>query len=119
MIKAIEGYLAVRRNAGFALTNAEYLLRSFGKFAAARGLTHVRVATVIDWASEPATVAQRHTWYQAIALFARYVRQEDDRHELLPLNYFGYRKTRRVPHIYTMAEIDRLILAARQMKGKS
>jgi integrase len=115
MIEATETYLAVRRTAGFSLTNAEYLLRSFAKFAAARGLTHVHVATVIDWASEPSSVAQRHARYQTVGLFARYVQQEDARHELLPPNYFGYRKTRRVPHIYTMAEIDRLILAARQL----
>ena len=29
MIKAIETYLAMRRTAGFTLSNAEYLLRSF------------------------------------------------------------------------------------------
>jgi hypothetical protein len=26
---------------------------------------------------------------------------EDSRHESLPPNYFGYRKVRRVPHIYS------------------
>jgi hypothetical protein len=29
MIAAVEGYLAVRRLGGFALSNNEYLLRSF------------------------------------------------------------------------------------------
>jgi hypothetical protein len=32
MIKAIETYLAMRRTAGFTLSNAEYLLRSFASF---------------------------------------------------------------------------------------
>jgi hypothetical protein len=36
MINAIEHYLAVRHATGFTLTNTTYLLRSFGRFAAAR-----------------------------------------------------------------------------------
>jgi hypothetical protein len=42
----------------------------------------------------------------------RYVRVGDARHELPPINHFGARKTRRSPHIYSAAEIDRLIEAA-------
>jgi integrase len=40
---------------------------------------------------------------------------EDNKHESLPPNHFGYRKTRRVPHIYSRAEVDRLIFAATQL----
>ena len=36
MLKAIEAYLVLRRAAGFALQNDEYLLKSFAGFAAAR-----------------------------------------------------------------------------------
>jgi hypothetical protein len=32
MITAVESYLAVRRAAGFTLSNTEYLLRSFSAF---------------------------------------------------------------------------------------
>ncbi|MER8474072.1 hypothetical protein NKH23_32830 [Mesorhizobium sp. M1328] len=45
MLKAIETYLALRRTTGFAMLNAEYLLRSFAAFhqltaaLAERGLT--------------------------------------------------------------------------------
>ncbi len=42
---------------------------------------------------------------------------EDPRHELPPPNHFGHSKTRRVPRIYTAAEIDRLILAATQLSA--
>lgn len=115
MIKAVETYLAVRRTAGFALSNTEYLLRSFADWAADRQEAHIRAATAIDWASESVSVAQRHTRYQTVSRFAHYVRLEDTRHELLPPNHFGYRKTRRVPHIYSRVEIDRLILAATQL----
>ena len=41
MLKVIEAYLALRRATGFAMLNAEYLLRSFAAFATERGQTHV------------------------------------------------------------------------------
>jgi len=118
MIAAVEGYLALRRTAGFVLSNAEYLLRSFATFAADRQEQLIRTATVIDWAGQTVSVAQRHARYQAVCKFARYVRLEDHRHESPPSNHFGYRKIRRVPHIYSPAEIDRLILAAKQLSPR-
>ena len=36
MLKAIEAYLALRRATGFAMLNAEWLLRSFAAFATER-----------------------------------------------------------------------------------
>ncbi len=41
MMAAVESYLAVRRAAGFTLSNTEYLLRSFADFAADRRQTHI------------------------------------------------------------------------------
>ena len=107
MIAAIERYLATGRAAGYSLSNVEYRLRSFARFAADRQQTHVRRTTAIDWSSQSGSVAQRHTRYRTICSFAAYVRLEDSRHELLPPNHFGYRKTRRVPYIYSKADIER------------
>jgi integrase/recombinase XerD len=118
MIAAVESYLALRRSAGYVLSNAEYLLRSFATFAADRQERHIRTATVIDWASQTVSVAQRHARYQAVCKLARHVRLEDPQHESPPQNHFGYRKIRRVPHIYSPAEIDRLILAAKQLSPR-
>ena len=116
MIQAVETYLAMRRTVGFELLNADYLLRSFARFAAARRETNVRIASAIEWASLSVTVAQRDERLKTICRFVRYMRAEDDRHELPPLDYFGYRKTRRVPHIYSNAEIGLLMDAALQLK---
>jgi integrase/recombinase XerD len=112
MITAVETYLAVRRAAGFTLSNTEYLLRSFAGFAAEREQKHIRTATAIDWASDAGSVGQRHTRYQTIYRFAQYLRAEDSRHESPPANHFGSRKTRRIPHIYSRDEIAGLVLAA-------
>jgi integrase/recombinase XerD len=117
MIAAIDRYLALRRSAGFVLSNAQYLLHSFAAFAADCQQQHIRTATVIDWASRAPSSAQRHTRYQTVRQFAQHVRVEDPRHELPPPNHFGLGKTRRVPRIYTAAEIDRLVLAATQLSA--
>ena len=106
MMAAVESYLAVRRALGFTLSNSEYLLRSFAGFATHHNQTHIRTATAIDWAGQARSVGQRHTRYQTICHLARYLRVEDSRHELPPANHFGYRKIRRIPHIYSRDEID-------------
>jgi integrase/recombinase XerD len=115
MMASVETYLAVRRAVGFTLSNTEYLLRSFANFATDLKETHIRTATAIDWASQAKSVAQRHTRHRTICRFAQYLRIEDSRHELPPANHFGYRKTRRIPHIYSRDEIDGLVLAATRL----
>ncbi len=112
MMQAVERYLAVRHTAGFDLTNAEYLLRSFARVAAERRETTVRAATAIDWASQSSSVAQRDERLKTVCRFARYVRAEDNRHDIPSPDHFGYHKIRRIPHIYSPTEITRLIDAA-------
>jgi integrase/recombinase XerD len=118
MLKAIEAYLALRRATGFAMLNAEYLLKSFAAFAAERKQTHVYTQTAIDWAARGPSVAQRDARLKAVCRFVRHVRVEDARHEMPPVNHFGARKTRRSPHIYSAAEIDLLIKAALGLRSK-
>ncbi len=115
MINAVDSYLSVRRAAGFALLNTRYLLRSFAKFCTEHQETHVRTKAAINWASQAASLAQRHTRYETVRRFSNYIRLEDSRHESLPPNHFGYRKTRPVPYIYSPSGIKRLILAASQL----
>ena len=116
MIRAVANYLAARRAAGFELKSQCYLLQSFARFAAARGETHIRTATAIDWASRTVSVAQRDARLKAVCRFARYIRVEDSRHELPPSGHFGYRRTRPLPHIYSREEIHRLMNAALRLE---
>lgn len=120
MLNAIKTYLALRRATGFAMSSAEYLLKSFAAFAAERGQTHVETQTAIDWAALGPTVEQRDARLRAVCRFVRHARVEDVGHELPAANHFGARKRRRTPHIYTADEIGRLIeaaLAGRPMGG--
>ena len=118
MLNAVETYLTLRRATGFAMLNAECLLKSFAAFAAERGQTHVHTQTAIDWAALGPSVPQRDARLKAVCRFARHVRVEDARHELPPANHFGARKTRRPPHIYSAEDIDRLIEAALRLRPK-
>ena len=116
MLNAIETYLALRRATGFAMSSAEYLLKSFAAFAAERGQTHAETQTAIDWAALGPSVAQRDARLKAVCRFVRHVRVEDVGHELPPANHFGARKRRRPPHIYTPDEIGRLVDAALRLR---
>ena len=116
MIQAVETYLAMRRAAGFDLLNADYLLHSFARFAADHHETHARIATAIEWAALSTMPAQRDERLKTVCRFVRYIRAEDDRHELPPSGYFGCHKTRRTPRIYSNAEIRLLMDAALQLK---
>ena len=112
---AIDGYLAMRRAAGFELEVPEYLLRSFARFAASQKETSVRAQSVVEWASGAPSLSQRDHRLKTVLRFARYARLEDERHEIPPKDIFGYRKKRRVPFIYSDTEVLRLLKAASKL----
>ncbi len=101
MIAAIESYLALRRLAGFTLSNTECLLRSFATCAHDRGESLVRTTT--------------HRRYETVRQFAIHAQFDDPQHETPPAHYFGYRRTRRPPRLYTPTEIDQLLTVAAQL----
>jgi integrase/recombinase XerD len=115
MITAIEHYLAVRHATGFTLANTTYLLRSFGRFAVARGDTHIRTATAIAWAAQSVSATQRSERLKTVCRLARYLHVEDAHHEIPPPDHFGSPKRRPVPYLYSQEEIRQLLAAARQL----
>lgn len=115
MIQTIEAYLAVRRAGGFELKNTDYLLRSYARFAAERNEDRVCTSTAIKWASHSRSVAQRDTRLKTVCRFARFIRLEDEEHELPPAGHFAYHKTRRLPYLYSDPELERLLKAALQL----
>jgi integrase len=94
----------------------EKLIRSFARFASERGDDHIRTATVIEWASQSVSLPRRDHRLKIVAAFARYVQLENPRHEIPPPNVFGYKKTRRIPFIFTPEEIHRFIKAATRLR---
>ena len=69
---AIDSYLAIRRSAGFGLRVAEGFLRNYACFVTARGETHVRERTALEWAALAPSASQRGRRLEAIRIFARH-----------------------------------------------
>jgi len=115
MTAAVESYIALRRSLGFKLVRVARWLKDFAAFAIARGSSHLRTADAIDWAGRSASPYQRSCRLKVVAAFARHLRAEDSRHEVLPANHFRFKRQRRTPTLYTLEDTGRLIAAARRL----
>ena len=82
LIAHAERYLALRQSLGFKLREVSINLRAFAKFATARGDTHVRVSTAVDWATEGSSPNVRHIRLRDVAQFARFLQAENPIHEV-------------------------------------
>jgi integrase len=112
----VERYLALRRTLGYKLRNPSTNLRSFARFADAKGDTHARSSTAVVWATEASSPYRRHIRLRDVALLARFLRAEDPAHEI-PANTFHAPRRRPLPYIYTPEEIVRLIGAASRLRA--
>jgi len=110
-------YLRLRRALGYKLAEHERLLPRFVAFLEAAGAQTVTIQAALDWASEQdyppgSTVPGRR---MTIARgFARYLAGTDPEAEVPPPGLGGCRRHRRVPYIYTEADIAALAGLARQ-----
>lgn len=112
LMPQVERYLEVRRASGFSYEAGEWLLRSFARFAAARGETHVCTNTAIMWAAQAPSQTTRAGKLTAVRVFARFLYAEDRRHEIPPKAVFGGQVRRQTPYIFTDDEVGLLVLHA-------
>ena len=118
LMAEVDRYLALRRAAGFKLRNSTGMLRSFATFAAERHETHVRSQTAIAWAAAGSTPSQRDHRIREVNRFARFLRAEDQAHEVPPADAFPYRRFRPPPYIYQPEEITLLLEHASRLPPK-
>jgi integrase/recombinase XerD len=115
LAKAVESYLAVRRAVGFKLKGQGHFLRSFATFSDTRRKHYVCSQTAIEWAGLSPSALQRARRLGEVIRFARYMRAEDQHHEMPP-PVFGSEATRRpVPFIFSRDEIRRIVQTASQL----
>ena len=119
LIRAVETYLAVRRAAGFGLRNTSYHLRSFAAFSEARKQHYISTEIAIAWAGLAPSLAERARRLGTVIRFARYLRAEDDRHEVPPAIFGRVGSTRPTPYILTPEQVRQLIEAASQSGYKT
>jgi integrase/recombinase XerD len=118
MQRGLKEYVALRRVTGFNFRDGEGRLRSFVRFAKARGEPRVRGETVIAWASQAKRQATCHRRLRMVTRFAEFLRAEDPRHELPPQNVFCPRAVRPAAHIFSRDDISRIVACAAQLGPK-
>ncbi len=116
LTRAVETYLAVRRAVGFALRNEGSYLKCFAAFSEARKQHFVSTDIAIEWAGLARSVPQRAHRLGIIIRFARYLRAEDERHEVPPAIFGAERSTRPTPYILTKKQLQQLVNAVSQSK---
>ena len=115
--KALEEYLAIRRSLGFKLRLTGRLLLRFVEFAEKKKASFVTTKLALEWATQPkhAQPAQWANRLRMVREFAKYQSAIDLRTEIPPKELLPYRYRRKLPYIYTDAEISRLIGAAKKL----
>ncbi|MDB4264802.1 integrase, partial [bacterium] len=99
--QSVESYLAVRRACGFQLKSEGNLLRSFAFFSDARNNHYVCSETAIEWAGLAKSIYQRARRLGQVIRFARFVRAEDQSHELPPAVFGSEKRPRPIPYIFS------------------
>lgn len=111
LIESVEQYLSLRRALRFQLRHQQAPLTAFARYATARGDTHVRACTAVDWAGRSKSADQRNRHLSMVIALARHLRAEDARHEIPPAVYPRAR-VRREPFIFSKPELQALVKAA-------
>ena len=114
LAQAVESYLAVRRACGFELKSQGNLLRSFAIYSDKRRKHHVCSEIAAEWAGLARSVHQRARRLGEVIRFARYVRAEEQSHELPPAVFGSEKRSRPTPYIFSRDNIQRLVQAASQ-----
>ena len=115
---AVDDYLAMRRALGYQLAEHGRVLPQFARFLEQRNEPLITTALTLEFATQPAD-ASVVWWHQRLAIvrgFARYLQPFDARHEVPPVNLLPatFRRTR--PYLFSEAEIQALLAAARSMR---
>jgi|APFre7841882724_1041349.scaffolds.fasta_scaffold10046_4 integrase len=119
LVEDITRYVELRRAMGFKFRVPAYLLRHFARFAESRGDGVVRTETVLAWATEAPSAAQRRSRLLVVRRFALSMQAEAAHHEIPPADAFGRpTRNRRMAYIYTPDDIRRLLRAAAQLTPK-
>jgi integrase/recombinase XerD len=100
---------------GFALHSEGSLLQSFAKYSDAAGKSYICTETAIQWAGVARSVTTRARRPGQVIRLARYLRAEDQRHEIPPAVFGREKGPRPVPYIFSANNIERLVQASSEL----
>lgn len=118
LAEAVDDYLVMRRALGYKLTEHGRVLPQFAEFLQQRGESLITTALALQFATQPAQ-ASVVWWHQRLAIvrgFARYLQAFDARHEVPPVNLLPATFRRAVPYLFSEAQIEALLEAARWLR---
>lgn len=115
LIDAAESYVALRRATGFAFRSEGSQVLAFAKYSDAAGKHYICSETAIHWAQSALTVYQRARRLGHVIRFARYIRAEDQQHEIPPQIFGSEKRPRPVPYVFTRKDVIRLVQAASEL----
>ncbi len=117
LLKAVADYLRLRRRLGYKLRDPGTYLHDFVSFLERQGASGITTDLALRWAMQPASAQPAH-WaarLRAVRLFAQHHSASDPGTEVPPLGLLPYRFRRKLPHIYSVTEIRRLMAATRDL----
>ena len=110
----LDRYLVIRRSLGYTLNTAEQVLRGFITFAEQQNEEFVSAQLFLSW-QESFGQANQQTWSRRlgmIRLFAEWLHNLDQRHEVPPQKLIPARCYRSRPYIYKKEEIRCIVETA-------
>lgn len=117
LLKAVDDYLSLRRRLGYKLRDPGTYLHAFVSFLEQQGASHITTDLALRWAMQPANAQPAH-WaarLRAVRLFAQHHSASDPCTEIPPPWLLPYRFRRKLPYIYSLAEIRRLLAATKDL----
>ena len=112
-----DDYLRLRRALGHKLADAGRLLPRLVAYLESIGLETITIEAAMNWAQQPDADPTSTVWVSRMAVargFARHLAGRDPRTEVPPVGILPSRRHRRVPYIYSSAEIASLMAQAGQ-----
>ncbi len=118
LLRSAKEYLGLRRALGFKLYAETWLLPDFVAFLTAHGSPFITTDLAVRWAQQPPGASTRWCARRlgVARCFAKHRRAFDPRTEVPPPDLIPGRTTRRLPHLYTDAEIAVLMREARRLR---
>jgi len=114
---SLDAYLAMRRSLGYKLERVGQELARFVAYLDECHQTHITTESAVGWATRPGDAGPRWRAQRLgyVRCFARYLHGIDPAHQVPPAGILPPGRHRRDPYLFSPAEIDALMGAARDL----
>lgn len=113
-----ESYVALRRGAGFQFAQPGKRLQEFAAHLDRLGSEFITVEAALAWAQEAPTARAASERLRVARQFAAWLAAEDPRTEVPPTGLLPRHGRRLAPYIYSDADVQALLAAARRLSGR-